>query len=169
MSNDNPSVAEASTIDEELVAYLDGELSPDQAARIERRMGEDPQYRARLNQLQRAWDMLDTLHRSEADDDFVHSTVEMVAVQAVEEAKTQKLRTLRRRNFGWVSLLALVLAVAGVTYFGVRYQLEQPNRELVHNLHLIERVDDYRNIDSLEFVKQLEAENLFAAEVDDGP
>ncbi len=169
MSNDHPSLAEASTIDEELVAYLDGELSPDQVARIERRMGEDPKYRARLNQLQRAWDMLDSLNRSEADDDFVHSTVEMVAVQAVEEAKTQKVRTLRRRNFGWVSLLALVLAIAGTTYFTVSYRLDESNRELVENLHLIERVDDYRNIDSLEFVKQLEAENLFAAEVDDGP
>jgi anti-sigma-K factor RskA len=168
MSNDKPSLAEASTIDEELVAYLDGELSPDQAARIERRMGEDPKYRARLNQLQRAWDMLDSLNRSEADDDFVHSTVEMVAVQAVEEAKTQKIRTIRRRNFGWVSLLVLLLGVAGTTYFAARYRLEQPNRELVTNLHLIERVDDYRNIDSLEFVKQLEAENLFAAEVHDG-
>ena len=169
MSHDSPSLAEASTIDEELVAYLDGELSPDQAARIERRMAEDPTYRARLNQLERAWDLLDTLNRSEADDDFVHSTVEMVAIQAVEEAKTQKLRTVRKRNFGWVAVVVLVLAATGATYFAIKNRLARPNRELVRDLPLIERVDDYRNVDSLDFVKQLERENLFAVEVDDGP
>lgn len=167
MSKDTPSLAEASTIDEELVAYLDGELTPEQSTRIERRMAEDPAYRARLNQLERAWDLLDTLNRSEADDDFVHSTVEMVAVQAVEEAKTQKLRTVQRRNFGWVAMVLLVLAGTGITYFTIKNRLAQPNRDLVRDLPLIERVDDYRNIDSLDFVKQLERENLFAAEVND--
>jgi anti-sigma-K factor RskA len=168
MTNDSPSLAEASTIDEELVAYLDGELSPDQATRVERRMAEDPKYAARLNQLQRAWDLLDTLNRSEANDDFVHSTVEMVAVHAVEEAKTQKLRTVQRRNFGWVAMVALVLAGTAGTYFLIKDRLSRDNRELVRDLPLIERVDDYRNIDSLSFVKQLERENLFATEVDDG-
>ena len=169
MSDENPSLAEASTIDEELVAYLDGELSREQSARIERRMADDPKYAARLNQLQRAWDLLDTLNRTEADDDFVHSTVEMVAVHAVEEAKTQKLRVVRRRNFGWVAIAVLVLAVSAASYLLIRYRLDKDNRDLVQNLPLIERVDDYQNIDSLEFVKQLAKENLFATEVDDGP
>jgi anti-sigma-K factor RskA len=168
MNTENPSL-ESTAIDEELVAYLDGELSREQAAKIERRMADDPKYAARLNQLQRAWDLLDTLNRTEADDDFVHSTVEMVAVHAVEEAQTQKLRTIRRRNYGWVAMAILVLAVSGATYFTLRYSLDRPNRELVQNLPLIERVDDYQNIDSLEFVKQLAGENLFATEVDDGP
>jgi anti-sigma factor RsiW len=169
MSTNHPSLAEASTIDEELVAYLDGELSREEALKIERRMADDPKYAARLNQLQRAWDLLDTLNRSEANEDFVHSTVEMVAVQAVEEAKTQKLRTIRRRSFGWVGVVVLAMAVAGITYGLMSHRLGRENRELVQNLPLIERVDDYQNIDSLEFVKQLASENLFAAEVDDEP
>jgi anti-sigma factor RsiW len=168
MNTENPSL-ESNAIDEELVAYLDGELSREQALKIERRMADDPKYAARLNQLQRAWDLLDTLNRTEADDDFVHSTVEMVAVHAAEEAKTQKLRVVRRRNFGWVAMVVFVLAVAGTTYGLIRHQLAQPNRALVRDLPLIERVDDYQNIDSVDFVKQLAKENLFAAEVDDGP
>ena len=144
MTNDNPSLAEASTIDEELVAYLDGELSRDQAARIERRMAEDPKYAARLNQLQRAWDLLDTLNRTEADDDFVHSTVEMVAVQAVEEAKTQKLRTSGGGTWaGWRWRSSCWPSRARPTA-SCRVSLPRPNRELVRNLPLIERVDDYQ-------------------------
>ena len=48
-------------IDEEIVAYLDGELDMETAAKVERRLADDPRYNARLNQLQRAWDMLDNL------------------------------------------------------------------------------------------------------------
>ena len=125
MNTENPSLAESSAIDEELVAYLDGELSREEAAKIERRMADDPKYAARLNQLQRAWDLLDTLNRTEADDDFVHSTVEMVAVQAVEEAKTQKLRVVRQRNFGWVAIAVLVLAVSAASYLLIRYRLDK--------------------------------------------
>jgi hypothetical protein len=50
----------------------------------------------------------------------------------------------------------------------VRYRLDEPNRELVRDLPVIERIDDYRNIDSMEFLQSLQSEGLFAAEVDDG-
>src|SRR5688500_20392718 len=63
------------TIDQEIVAYLDGELDPAAAARVERRMAEDPRYNARLNQLEKTWDLLDSLGPTEADDSFTQSTV----------------------------------------------------------------------------------------------
>src|SRR6187402_3497303 len=99
MKKDNPALmdttAATAAIDEEIVAYLDGELDMEAAAKVERRLADDPRYNARLNQLQRAWDMLDNLRRSEADDDFVNSTVAMVAVQAEEAARTQALKAVR--------------------------------------------------------------------------
>jgi anti-sigma factor RsiW len=168
MMNDNPSIAETSAIDEELVAYLDGELSPEEAARVERRMAEDPKYNARLNQLQRAWDLLDTLQRTEADDDFVHSTVAMVAVQAEGDAQTQKLRVVRRRALGWLAVVALAVLSATTAYVVIQRRLSRDNWKLVHDLPVIEHVDEYRNIDSLDFLRQLERENLFATEVEDG-
>jgi anti-sigma factor RsiW len=168
MSNDNPSTAEASAIDEELVSYLDGELDAAAAARVERRMAEDPRYAARINQLQRAWDLLDTLQRTDPDDDFARSTVEMVTVQAVEEAKSQNLQVVRRRNLAWLAIVALLLLSAATAYAVFNHRLSLPDRQLVRDLPVIERVDQYRSIDSLEFLKQLERENLFTAEVDDG-
>jgi anti-sigma factor RsiW len=169
MKHDNPSLADTTTsIDEEIVAYLDGELDMETAAQVERRLADDPRYNARLNQLQRAWDMLDNLRRSEADDDFVNSTVAMVAVQAEEAAKTQALRAVRRRNFTWLALVAAVLLSMATAFFALQQRLSRENRQLVRNLPLIERVDEYGNVDSFEFVKQLQQENLFSAEVDDG-
>jgi anti-sigma factor RsiW len=168
MTDQNVSIADASSIDEELVAYLDGELDATDAARVERRLSEDASYRARLTQLQKAWDLLDTLQRSEADDELVHSTVAMVAVQAAEDAKSQGVRIVRRRNVGRLLVAGLALASVIVGYVAVQRRTTREDRRLVGDLPVIERVDEYRNIDNLEFLKQLESENLFPAEVDDG-
>ena len=45
-----------STLDEELVAYLDGELDPVDSSRVERRLADDELYRQRLAEMQHAWD-----------------------------------------------------------------------------------------------------------------
>jgi anti-sigma factor RsiW len=168
MSDHNPALAETSDIDEEIVAYLDGELDPRTSAQVEQRLSDDPAYRARLAQLQRTWDLLDNLHRTEADDDFVNSTVAMVAVQEEIEARTQRLLVVRRRNYAWVGLAVLLLVAVGVSFFVVHRVVTRDQRDFVRDLPVIEHVDEYRYIDSLDFLKSLERENLFAAEVDDG-
>jgi hypothetical protein len=112
--------------------------------------------------------MLDNLRRSEADDDFVNSTVAMVAVQAEEAARTQALRAVRRKNFTWLALAAALVLSMATAFVGFQQRLSRENRQLVRDLPLIERVDDYGNVDSFDFVKQLQQENLFSAEVDDG-
>ena len=170
MNSDNPSLAETTvSIDEEIVAYLDGELDPETAARVERRLADDPRYNARLNQLQRAWDLLDNLRRTEADDDFVQ--------QHRGDGRGPGRR--RGQDAGacghsggetspgspWPQSPVL----SATTAFALLPTVSDArNRQLVRDLPVIERVDDYRNIDNLEFVKQLQRENLFAAEVDDG-
>jgi anti-sigma factor RsiW len=166
--SDNPSLTEPSNIDEEIVAYLDGELDSETEARVVRRLSEDAEYRSRLGQLQQAWDLLDNLRRTEADDEFVQSTVAMVAVQAEAEAHTQKLRIVRRRNLRWLAVAAVALLSVATSFFAAHRRLTRDNRNLVRDLPVIEHVDEYRNIEDIRFLKQLERENLFAAEVDDG-
>jgi anti-sigma factor RsiW len=165
--SDNPSLTEPSDIDEEIVAYLDGELDSETETRVVRRLSEDAEYRSRLGQLQQAWDLLDNLRRTEADDEFVQSTVAMVAVQAEAEAHTQKLKTVRRRNLRWLAVAAVALLSVATSFFVVHRRMTRDNRNLVRDLPIIEHVDDYRNIEDIRFLKQLERENLFAAEVDD--
>src|SRR5688500_4657615 len=104
MNEEQNTLTTPAGIDEELVAYLDGELDASGATRVERRLADDAAYRARLAQLQRAWDMLDTLRRSEANDDFARSTVEMIAVRAADDAQTGQMRAVRRRSLAWVSI-----------------------------------------------------------------
>lgn len=157
----------ADEIDEELVAYLDGELDREASARVDRRLADDPQYRARLAQLQRAWDMLDTLQRTEADDSFTQSTVAMVALKAQEDVKADNSSVRKKRSLAWIGLAACVLAAAALGYSILHNRLSEPNRELVRDLPVIERVDEYRNVESVEFLQQLAREHLFAGEGED--
>ncbi|MEX2175181.1 MAG: hypothetical protein WD872_12535 [Pirellulaceae bacterium] len=167
MTDDHTTLTTAEAIDEQLVAYLDGELDDAAAAHVERRLADDATFRARLVQLQQAWDMLDTLGPADADESFTHSTMAMVAVKAQEDATAQNQMVRTRRWLAWAGASALTLAAACAGYVLVRSQLEQPNRELVRDLPVIERVDDYRAIESVEFLQRLEKEGLFAAEVED--
>lgn len=167
MNQETPLLADS--IDEELVAYLDGELDAEGAARVERRLADDASYRARLAQLQRAWDLLDTLHRAEADDDFVRSTVEMVAIRAEGDAKTGQMRAVRQRSLSGLGLTAIALVSAVTTYFAVQYFHTLPDRQLVRDLPVIERIDEYSNLDyvGIEFLQQLHQEGLFTREMND--
>jgi anti-sigma factor RsiW len=167
MTND-PSLAETSSIDEEIVAYLDGELDSDSEARVVRRLSEDAAYRSRLGQLQQAWDLLDNLRGAEADDEFTASTVAMVAVHAEQESKSQHMRVVRQRSFAWLALVGVVLLSMACGYAVLHRRMTRGDRILVRDLPVIERVDEYRNIDDVSFLQALERENLFAAEVDDG-
>src|SRR6476620_8569963 len=167
MSND-PQLAETTSIDEEIVAYLDGELDADSEARIVRKLSDDAAYRARLSQLQHAWDLLDNLRGSEADDEFAASTVAMVAVHADQESKSQQLKVVRQRSFAWIGLAAIALLSMAGGYYVLNRRVTRADRLLVRDLPVIEHVDVYRYIDDLDFLKALERENLFAAEVDDG-
>jgi len=168
MSDNHSSLSEPTTIDDEIVAYLDGELDTEAIARVERRLSEDASYRARLGQLQHAWDLLDNLRRTEADDEFVQSTVAMVAVQAEQEAKTQKMRIVRQQSLAWLTLTAAVLLSIAAGYAVLHRRMTRDDRNLVRDLPVIEHVDEYLNVEDVSFLKQLAHENLFAVEVDDG-
>src|SRR5262245_30531312 len=90
---------------EEIVAYLDGELSGDESARVERRLASDEDYRQQLQSVERAWTALDDLPMATVDDRFSRTTLGMVVEAAAEElrAKTRALPIARRRR--WAATL----------------------------------------------------------------
>src|SRR5437868_824709 len=115
MTNDK-SLADTTAMDEEIVAYLDGELDSVAEAQITRKLSEDAAYRARLSQLQHAWDLLDNLRGTEADDEFAASTVAMVAVHAEQESKSQQMRVVRQRGLTWLAIASVILLSMSTGY-----------------------------------------------------
>lgn len=152
---------------EELVAYLDGELDAARSAVIDRRLAEEPEFRLRLQQLQQAWDLLDELPRPRTAEDFTRSTVEIVVASANDElGRLEAIPRWRR----WLPTLAgttLVLAAAAGGFLISWLQVTAEDRQLLQDLPVIERVDKYQYVPGVEFLRQLEQQKLFEAEVSD--
>jgi anti-sigma factor RsiW len=158
---------DAAVIEEELVAYLDGELPAAEQVRIERRLADDVAYRQKLAQLQKAWDLLDLLQKSEPDAEFARSTVEMVAIQQGKDAEQAQTSAQQKQVVWWVGG-TLAVAVSAITgFFLVQYQLNAPERQLLQDLPVIERVDQLRSVESLDFLEKLREAELFAGEGED--
>lgn len=149
---------------EELVAYLDGELSPQRRQEIEQRLVSDEAFRRQSQQLERAWDFLDELPESEVDDSFTHSTVEMVAVSASRDFEETVQQRRKRLPLKWMALGGIGIVAISAGYYLAQRQLSAPNRQLQQDLPIIEEIDLYRVSDSLEFLEKLDEEGLFHEE-----
>ncbi|MHB8898638.1 MAG: anti-sigma factor family protein [Thermoguttaceae bacterium] len=157
------------SLDEELVAYLDGELDDQASRRVEELLTSDSSLRERLGRLERTWDALDKLDRSEVDEEFTRTTIEMLALVAEKEWQDEEeerpLRQRRRLLFGSAGLLTA--CVGG--FLAVWSFWPDPNQELLNDLPVLERLDEYRQIDDIGFLKLLHEEQLFPQEnKDDG-
>lgn len=159
--NPDPPLVDDDPILADLVAYLDGEMDAADAARVERRLADDANYRIRLQELQQTWDLLDALPRPQVSEAFTQSTVEMVAISAADEAKATRSAALRRRAIFALATAAVVLVASGGGYLIANRYATSENRQVLRDLPVIENVDIYANADSVEFLLKLEEEGLF--------
>src|SRR3989304_6239050 len=90
------------TATEELVAYLDGELSFEASRRVEQRLATGAAFPRQLNDLDEAWSALDALPSTVVDDDFTRTTIEMVSVAAARDRGAEAVARLagHRRERG---------------------------------------------------------------------
>lgn len=151
---------------DQLVAYLDGELSEAEAEQVERRLAQDSEYRGQLQRLQQSWDMLDYLPRANVGPAFTKTTVEMVAVRAAGDRRKKRLSDGLQRTGRWIGVLALGLVAFAAGFYVVRHRLDAPNRRLLQDLPVVENVDLYYHADDIQFVEQLESEDFFDVEVE---
>ncbi|HIA18364.1 MAG TPA: hypothetical protein EYN70_02900 [Planctomycetaceae bacterium] len=154
-------------LNKELVAYLDGELNRDGVSRVEDELSKNAEYRLRLMQLQQAWDLMDELPRVSSDESFTKSTVELIVVSAESEANETVVRRKTWRHVIWVIGLLSATAAAWGGFLLVSQFNNRDNQELLRDLPLVQEIDIYDPIESMEFLKQLEASGVFDEELDD--
>ena len=155
-------------IDEELVAYLDGELDAEAVTRFESRLAEDTELHQKLQQHRRTWELLDELPRTDVDDQFTQTTVEMVAISVADQVENASRNDSLRAKLGWLIGGVVAVAASVVGYAWVASIVAAPNRQLVEDLRVIENLDEYRAVEDIEFLRALEREGLLATEVVDG-
>jgi hypothetical protein len=152
----SPSPAQPdATETDDLVAYLDGELSADDCRRVERRLANDADYRRRLTDLERAWTALDSLPATTVDDDFARTTIEMVCVAAdndLQQNAATRSTAARQRRLWMVVGGALIAVVA----FAATWWLA-PSRDhiLVADLPVVARLDVLSDVGNVEYLRGL--------------
>ena len=157
------------SLEEQLVAYLDGELDAEAAQRIEELLATNAEVRDALQRLDRTWDLLDELDRPEVGDRFAQSTLEMVAVAATKDAAEVRAKapsTRRRRR----NLMGVGIVVAGLVGFAaVALFAPDRNRQLLRDLPILENLGPYRQIKDVQFLRTLHSKDVFAEPVAMGP
>ena len=154
-------------LNEDLVAYLDGELNRDNVARVEDELSQNSEYRLRLMQLQQAWDLMDELPRVSSDEAFTKSTVELVVVSAESEANATVVRRKTWQSLFWGIGLFGALAAAWGGFLVVGQFNDRDNQALLKDLPLVQEIDIYDPIENLEFLKQLDESGVFDEELED--
>ncbi len=156
----------ADPVEEELVAYLDGELDAESARQLEERLARDTELRERLARLQATWDLLDSLPGVQADAVFTQTTMSMVAL---DTRRNTGRRSLYRRLAWSAAAVAGLFLAALAGYRTIDYLASGPEQQLARDLPVIERVDLYLVADSVEFLRRLADERLFDQEATHAP
>jgi len=150
------------SLDEQIVAYLDGELAPEDRRRMEERLAGDPAARRRLQEMERTWDLLDDLDAAPAGDRFAQTTLEMVATAAGEDLQRSRPQAPRRRRL--LALGAAIFASAAAGFLAVWLLAPDANARIIGNLPLLENLDAYRQIGDMAMLRLLAERGLFVPE-----
>jgi len=164
--DDHP-IAEPGSLEEQLVAYLDGELDEGQTARVEQRLAADPKVRESLLRLDRTWSLLERLDRVRLDDRFTRTTLEMVAVAAEEDVRRWEQEVPRQRRRRWLVGGMGLLAASVAGFLMVALFQPDPDESLLQDLPVLEDLDELRQIDDIKFLQLLYEEGLFAKDAAD--
>jgi anti-sigma factor RsiW len=144
----------------DLVAYLDGELDEEAARALEAKLSLNPDARAEAAALRKTWELLDFLPKPQPSPSFTHRTMERLApIRA-----TQQLALRRRRRWGLTLGWVAAVLLAGLTgYAGYNYVVprEPGDKELLHDLRIIENKRLYDLAEDLEFWRALDKPDLF--------
>ena len=95
-----------------MVAYLDGELSPEESSLVEKRLATDQRFRKQLQGFERAWSALDALPSETVGDNFSKTTMALVVDAARDDLKQQTVALpVQRRKLSRLTALAAVVGI----------------------------------------------------------
>lgn len=160
---------------ENLIAYLDGELTDEAAADVEKTLAEDGSARQEVERLTRTWELLDLLPEGRAPEDFTEKTLSAIQTRIATPLKTDedaagqddalpgygRERAIRigRRIAGFFVLMF----VAAVGFNSTFQKGAEPIDELLIELPIVERLDEYQEAGDVEFLQVLHKSGLFDA------
>jgi anti-sigma factor RsiW len=162
--SEDPSHSQSVALEEQLSAYLDGELEEEGVRQVERMLASDPKVRETLQRMERTWEVLDELQDVEVDEHFTQSTLEMVAVAAESDVQRLQEEAPKRRRRMWLVAGTTLVGAAAAGFAAVALFWPNSNKKLIEDLPVLEHLDQYRQVRDFEFLEALRREGLFAEE-----
>lgn len=163
---------------EDLVAYLDGELNDDAASRVEETLTDQAPIRQEVEKLTRVWELLDLLPEPKRSAKFTERTLSAIQTQRAQteadEADTRPMATqqghhwkarARKIVLRFAGFLGLII-VGSVGFNGSFNRNSDRMDQLLNDLPVIERLDQYREAGSLEFLEELNDSGLLNGNAD---
>lgn len=153
---------------EELVAYLDGELEAAAADEVERAIAADAHLQHEVDSMVRAFDMLETLVAPQASQEFTQRTLHTVHSLESPDATVQReagddaaTRLVPAVTSGGISTTLLATWAVGLVFCSAigflctnRWFAPQ-RRDIAHDLPVIEQLNLFQDAHSVEFVEAL--------------
>ncbi|MFN3191059.1 MAG: anti-sigma factor family protein [Aureliella sp.] len=129
--------------DEQLVAFLDGELSSDEAQQIETQLESDESLQQRVDDLRNTWDLLLELPDEPPNQELTQSTLEFVTVQ-LEKEQDHWFNRLRR---SFLALFAIIIGSALIAGWGFgHFAKTRIANRLLDNLHCVADYDAFEKL-----------------------
>jgi anti-sigma factor RsiW len=158
---------------EELIAYLDGELTETDAQAVEKKLGTDPKYRAEADALRQTYNLLDYLPKPAPSQTFTNRTLERVSVVR-PTLSLPNPGGLRRwvLRLSWVAAIMLV-GLAGYAGVGrlpssqktaTQDLTEEQEAELVRDFRAIEQLGQAQHVNDIFLLYELDRPELFGDE-----
>jgi anti-sigma factor RsiW len=150
----------------DLVAYLDGELDEGATQRIEGILAQSPVARNDTEMLVRTYDLLELLPRPKATTEFTEKTIATARLTEVKTDFAQSPALKTARDGLKLLVLAAVVFAVGVGGYAIANRLVSlESDQLVRDLPVVERMDDYREVGDFEFVKKLSNESSLLRDI----
>ena len=146
-----------------LVAYLDGELTGESARALEAKLNLNPAARAEAEALRRTWALLDYLPLPQPSASFTHRTLERLTPVQSEHTRRRQRWRVRLLGAGWAAAL-LLSGWAGYAAYNWFVPNGPGEKELLHDLRIIEHKQYYDLMDDLDFWRALDRPELFGGD-----
>jgi hypothetical protein len=148
----------------DLVAFVDGELPEAHSRMISTKLTQSATARREVEMLQKTWQMLDHLPRPQATEQFSEKTISHIRRLELKDRSWEPVVAAWSARLARV-MVYMVLAAAslGAGFSVTRWVWPDPTERLVQDLTLAERLDDYLEVGSFEFLKELADSKEFGA------
>ena len=157
---------------EKLVAYLDGEVSEQEAIEVEQSLSRDEEIRVHVDSLERTWQLLGKLPIAKASEEFTENTLSTIKTI---QLKTQASEDQNRSGFSMSKQTQVQLRKAAVAggwaiglacsiFFGfvmTNQWVPEESEPLLTELSFIENLDTYSEVQNLEFLEELQQSGTF--------